>query len=73
MVLYKIASDDAQAREILSVIKDIFRNSTYDDFYHKSEVNKLWSTLERWGIKELTVPVLKDLIRRSNEPKKGGD
>ena len=67
MVLYKRCSDDAQAREILAVIKDIFRNSTYTDFYHKSEVNKLYTVLERWGITELSLEVIKDLLKRSRE------
>lgn len=72
MVLYKHASDDAQAREILAVIRDLLRNATYDDFYHKSEVNKLFAVLERWGITDINVDVLKDLIRRAREPRKPG-
>ena len=70
MVLYKTASEGAQAREVLAVIRDIIRNSKYNDFYHKTEVSKLHKVLERWGIPELNVEVLKDLLRKAAEPQR---
>lgn len=68
-ILHNVASEDAQAREVLSVFHAWSLNASYDDIYHKAQANKLTEILYKWGF-DFTVEGFRELLRKCKYPKR---